>query len=329
MANTHHTGIPKLQWSFEYPPCTPSVTIVADKNPFCAGYSVTFTPTFNCVEDITITAYGWVVNGTIQSTSSEPFVSNTLTNNDTVYLLIVTNNGQTYFSNVIHMQEKTEGCITLIKYGLLYNWYAATDERNITSAGDFVVPTFEMWQTLREYVTELIGGGILKETGIIYWDTPNTGAINEVGFNARGSGLRAIELGFLGIKQIVYYITTTLEEGMPVIFEMFYNSEQLNMSNVSNDGVSIRLVRPATPAELLLADGSACANYVGNDGKVYRTVKIGTQVWLADNLAETKYRNGEYIHGYEGGVYTPISNEDWAALTTAGLCVYEDDLNNM
>jgi hypothetical protein len=234
--------------------------------------------------------------------------------------------------NVEMLQLRDSGAVGVVdtfNNGLLYNYFAAVDERNITSAGEFVVPSAAMWQTLREYVTELIGGGILKETGIIYWDTPNTGAINEVGFNARGSGVRAIELGFAGIKQIVFYITTTLEEGMPVIFEMFYNSEQLNMSNVSNDGVSIRLVRQATPAELLLPDGTACANYIGNDLKQYPTVKIGTQVWLAANLAETMFRTGVYIPGFDAGVYTPFTNAAWAALTTAGCCAYNDDTNNI
>ncbi len=64
--------------------------------------------------------------------------------------------------------------------------------------------------------------------------------------------------------------------------------------------------------------------------RLYRcTVKIGTQVWLADNLCEKKFRNGDYIHGYELGVYTPIPDEDWAALTTDGVCCYNDDTDNI
>jgi hypothetical protein len=35
--------------------------------------------------------------------------------------------------------------------------------------------------------------------------------------------------------------------------------------------------------------------YIGNDGKVYNTICIGTQEWLSQDLQETKYRNGSII----------------------------------
>jgi hypothetical protein len=60
----------------------------------------------------------------------------------------------------------------------------------------------------------------------------------------------------------------------------------------------------------------------GNDGKVYPTVKIGDQVWMAANLMETKYRNGDTI---SGPTYT---NSAWAALTTEAYCIYDDDSEN-
>lgn len=53
-------------------------------------------------------------------------------------------------------------------------------------------------------------------------------------------------------------------------------------------GSSIRLIKD---------DSVDTGAITGNDGKVYPTVKIGDQVWMAANLMETKYRNGDLITG--------------------------------
>lgn len=54
------------------------------------------------------------------------------------------------------------------------------------------------------------------------------------------------------------------------------------------------------------------------DGNIYATVKIGTQVWMAENLKATHYRNGDEIP-YVTGI------TEWNALTTGAWCNY----NNM
>ncbi len=57
------------------------------------------------------------------------------------------------------------------------------------------------------------------------------------------------------------------------------------------------------------------------DGNVYRTVKIGTQVWMAENLKTTKYRNGDPIANVTNGA-------SWKALTTGAYCWYNNDAEN-
>jgi len=54
----------------------------------------------------------------------------------------------------------------------------------------------------------------------------------------------------------------------------------------------------------------------GNDKKVYQTVTIGNQVWMAENLRETKYRNGDAIPNV-------TDNSTWAGLSTGARCTYE------
>jgi uncharacterized protein (TIGR02145 family) len=58
------------------------------------------------------------------------------------------------------------------------------------------------------------------------------------------------------------------------------------------------------------------------DGNVYQTVTIGTQVWMAENLKVTHYRNGEAIPN--------ITNATtWSGLTTGAYCEYNNDINNV
>jgi len=58
------------------------------------------------------------------------------------------------------------------------------------------------------------------------------------------------------------------------------------------------------------------------DGNVYQTVTIGSQVWMAENLKVTHYRNGDPIpHVTDSGV--------WSGLTSGAYCEYNNDVNNV
>lgn len=53
------------------------------------------------------------------------------------------------------------------------------------------------------------------------------------------------------------------------------------------------------------------------DGNVYKTVTIGTQVWMAENLKTTKYRNGDPIPDIP-------STYEWNGLETGAYCDYDN-----
>jgi len=50
------------------------------------------------------------------------------------------------------------------------------------------------------------------------------------------------------------------------------------------------------------------------DGNTYHTVTIGNQVWMAENLKVTRYRNGETIPRVE-------ADHTWSTLTTGAYCL--------
>lgn len=54
------------------------------------------------------------------------------------------------------------------------------------------------------------------------------------------------------------------------------------------------------------------------DGNVYRTIRIGSQLWLADNLRVTRFNNGDPLPNV-------TDNAAWMALTGPAYCWYLND----
>ena len=86
-------------------------------------------------------------------------------------------------------------------YGNLYNWYAAYDDRGVCPEG-WHVPLDEEFDSLFDFLGGLeISGGKIKECtqgdcpDSDYWIPPNTGATNEVGFDALPTGWRHSNIG--------------------------------------------------------------------------------------------------------------------------------------
>lgn len=63
---------------------------------------------------------------------------------------------------------------------------------------------------------------------------------------------------------------------------------------------------------------SGCGSVVDEDGNFYQTVTIGSQCWMAKNLATTKYNDGTPIPLVSDGA-------SWIALSTPAYCWYDND----
>lgn len=203
-----------------------------------------------------------------------------------------------------------------VEYGALYNHYAVRDGREIAPTG-WHVPTKAEIDTLDLFVGEL--SAPLRETGLVYWDSPNTGT-NTTGWNGRGGGYRTNSGSFTGLKNTGDWWTATEATGTYWFLNFGHDSTGNSTANIGSVyGMSLRLIKD---------DSNDTGTMVGNDSKVYSTVTIGTQVWMSENLNETLYRDKSAIsfHGLDNNInYT---NAEWAALVTEGMCYYNNDEAN-
>jgi len=89
-------------------------------------------------------------------------------------------------------------------YGLLYNWYAASDSRNIAPEG-WHVPSLAEWDILINYLGGQFAASYkLKESGTMHWIQTDDNVTNASNFSALPGGSRAYNtgvynnIGFLG-----------------------------------------------------------------------------------------------------------------------------------
>lgn len=109
------------------------------------------------------------------------------------------------------------------------------------------VPSEAEWQTLIDFAGGWeTSGGILKQTGTDYWNSPNTGASDDYGFKARGAGYINTLSVFAGLKEYGYFWTK--DEGVIDIYGkcavMFHNSAEALFDNIPKTMfLPVRLLR--------------------------------------------------------------------------------------
>lgn len=238
-------------------------------------------------------------------------------------------------------------------YGSLYNWFAAVDERGMANTGsdDWRVPSRDDWIDLRAYIMNEYSvpfgevGNMLKSRRQIKsgfgspYDTTDHPRFHQHGsesgsddfnFSSLPAGLRDTS-GFHNgvVNRPGDFFTCGLRGNYwstEVNFadNIFYAEISYDFGNLAIGsaykmwwGASVRLVRNATPTEETeLNDGDILENeYVGNDGRAYDAVKIGSQIWIRENLRETQYANGDEIPFVD-------DNDAWSTLITGARCVY-------
>lgn len=202
----------------------------------------------------------------------------------------------------------------------------AESVKKLAPAG-FHIPTNSEIVALRNYLDPInndanvnTAGGAMKEIGINYWDSPNIGATNSSGFTARGAGVRSDTGIFNGIKISASFWNSYTENiywGGVASLGYNFNNFLCELWSIvyKTQGVSIRLIKD-DPSSWIIGD-----TVTDQDGNVYQTVKIGSQVWITGNWKSTKWNDGSLINYVEGNI-------EWASLTTPAFCYPNGNINN-
>ena len=264
-----------------------------------------------------------------------------LISGDTSY----SNTGTTITSTTV--TTTTGECQITNSFGYLYNWYTVVDVKNIANpnggngqTNSWRAPSRTDFTVLADYIVNNVTGyfssnryyGVndaLKTTGTTVANTGCWAAgsgTNILNFDSVPSGIRNNTGPFITAGSVASYWTTTTHPSPGysyyVDFTSFLTYISVDISTLQTMGLSIRLVRNATTSEQLLTNGTNSVDnptqldpYIGNDGKIYKTTKIGTQIWLSQDLLETKFNDSSNIPEV-------VSNGSWSVLTTSARSTY-------
>lgn len=138
-------------------------------------------------------------------------------------------------------QDATSEC----PQGKMYNWYAVNDARGICPTG-WHVPTEADWSSLETALGgQLVAGNKMKVIGTQYWFGGNTGATNESGFSALGSGLYYFYGSFEGLTQGVnFWSAQSFDASSAWVRSITFDMANLSLSIYpKNSGFHVRCVR--------------------------------------------------------------------------------------
>jgi uncharacterized protein (TIGR02145 family) len=243
-------------------------------------------------------------------------------------------------------------------YAMLYNGWAVIDPRGLADpAGGSGQSGAYVWRVpnnaFNSDFTDLFNtiGGFDKAYKLkstvktsntnLGWNTTYSGfttATDEFNFSMVPGGRRNGQgnYGSITISNSFWTAETYFSGNILRAYISLSDSDNLN-GNLQNMelGLSVRLVRNATPSELSLPDGatsddSSLPPYISSNNIyniiTYKTVKIGNRIWLAQNLRENRFNNGDSILNLAGaGAGGDPSNSAWInanATNTPALTEY-------
>jgi uncharacterized protein (TIGR02145 family) len=127
-------------------------------------------------------------------------------------------------------------------YGILYNYHAVADLRNICPVG-WHVPSDAEWNALINFLGgDVVAGGKLKSPGDSFWAVPNQSATNITSFGAFPLGIRSETDGlFYYFYEHAYYWTSTPQDPMNSWYRSLQYDHGMVMHNTANVGAGLNV----------------------------------------------------------------------------------------
>jgi uncharacterized protein (TIGR02145 family) len=153
------------------------------------------------------------------------------------------------------------------------------------------------------------GGRAITQRGVCWSTTPNPTTANSITNN--GSGLGSYSSNLTGLSpNTLYYARAYAINSVGT----FYGNQVSFTTSTGTSGSATHSCGATNVHNPNLTYGSM----TDQDGNTYKTIVIGTQEWMAENLKVSHYRNGDLI---------PVvtNNNTWAGLSTGATCWYNND----
>jgi uncharacterized protein (TIGR02145 family) len=129
------------------------------------------------------------------------------------------------------------------EYGIMYNW-ETVNTGLLCPAGWQVPAEGDMFTLQTALGGGTVAGGKLKETGTTHWLAPNTGATNEVGFNALPGGFRNYMGMFINLGSESSWWTSSMISVDPSFFTLNTNTAEMIVPMMfAKSGMYIRCMK--------------------------------------------------------------------------------------
>lgn len=155
------------------------------------------------------------------------------------------------------------------------------------------------------------GGQPISQRGVCWNTAPNPTTANNI--TNDGSGLGTFASNLTGLSSgTVYYARAYAINSAGI----FYGNEVSFTTNTA-----IITSTHSCGATNVHNPNLTYGTMTDQDGNAYKTIVIGTQEWMAENLKASHYRNGNLI---------PVvtNNGTWAGLTSGATCWFNNDSAN-